>query len=260
MPEIINQIINFSGLGNTDNPMHSFGHICINFGSLTNKFHIIPNFDFPYDSIIGNDFLSISNSKIDYTENILVTGDKKLNLKFTELIFTIPPRTETVIECSVTNPEMREELVLDQQPIESLLIANCMFTVKSNNRINISVIIISEYPITIDSTLKLNLTSLNTSDLLPHEINTVSHCNKLQNVYSRTNQVIAQLRISHLNLEETLALHEACAKFSDIFYLPGDKLSFTNASTHQIKTTYSAPIHTKLTGFPNATNMKFKLK
>ena len=47
--------------------------------------------------------------------------------------------------------------------------------------------------------------------------------------------MIAKLRDEHLNKEENKLLREVCVENHDVFYLPGDKLSCTNAARHSIQ-------------------------
>ena len=47
--------------------------------------------------------------------------------------------------------------------------------------------------------------------------------------------MIAKLRDEHLNEEEKKLLREVCVECQDVFYLPGDKLSCTNAARHSIQ-------------------------
>jgi hypothetical protein len=47
--------------------------------------------------------------------------------------------------------------------------------------------------------------------------------------------VIAKLGGEHLNEEEKKLLHEVCLQYQDVFHLPGDKLSCTNAARHTIQ-------------------------
>jgi hypothetical protein len=46
---------------------------------------------------------------------------------------------------------------------------------------------------------------------------------------SRGERVIAKLRTDHINSEEKKSLHELCFDYQDMFFLPGSKLSSTNA-------------------------------
>ena len=52
---------------------------------------------------------------------------------------------------------------------------------------------------------------------------------------SRGERVMAKLRTDHLNSEEKKSLHELCFDYQDVFFLPGDKLSCTNAARHSIQ-------------------------
>lgn len=58
------------------------------------------------------------------------------------------------------------------------------------------------------------------------------------------------LRIQHLNEEEEEAIRELCDEYKDIFYLEGDKLTFTNKIKHEINTGDSQPIHSRSYHYP----------
>jgi hypothetical protein len=45
-----------------------------------------------------------------------------------------------------------------------------------------------------------------------------------------------ELRTDHLNSKERVSLIKICEEYSDVFHLPGDKLSFTTAAEHAIPT------------------------
>ena len=47
--------------------------------------------------------------------------------------------------------------------------------------------------------------------------------------------MIAKLRDKHLNEEEKKLLREVCVEHQDVFYLPGDKMSCSNAARHSIQ-------------------------
>jgi len=66
----------------------------------------------------------------------------------------------------------------------------------------------------------------------------------------RQRRVIAKLRDEHPNGEENKLLREICAEYQDVFYLPGDKLSCTNAARHSIQSEPGVtPINTDPTGY-----------
>jgi len=52
---------------------------------------------------------------------------------------------------------------------------------------------------------------------------------------SRGERVIDKLRDEQLNEEEKKLLREVCVEYQDVFYLPGGKLSCTNAARHPIQ-------------------------
>jgi hypothetical protein len=52
----------------------------------------------------------------------------------------------------------------------------------------------------------------------------------------RFSKLRVELRTDHLSNEEKTSLIKICEEFNDIFYLPGDKLTFTTATEHTIPT------------------------
>lgn len=66
----------------------------------------------------------------------------------------------------------------------------------------------------------------------------------------RARTVSKLLRLEHLSSEEAQHVDQLIKKHSDVFHLPEDKLGFTNAVKHNIKTTTDVPIHTKQYRFP----------
>jgi hypothetical protein len=52
----------------------------------------------------------------------------------------------------------------------------------------------------------------------------------------RNSNLRNELRTNHLSNEERLSLIKICEEFNDIFYLPGDALTFTTATEHTIPT------------------------
>jgi len=52
---------------------------------------------------------------------------------------------------------------------------------------------------------------------------------------SRGQRVIDKVRTDHLNSEEKKSLHEVCFDYQDVFFLPVDKLSCTNAARHTVQ-------------------------
>jgi len=53
---------------------------------------------------------------------------------------------------------------------------------------------------------------------------------------NRLSKLRDELRTEHLNSEERISLVKICEEYNDVFYLPGDKLTFTTAAEHAIPT------------------------
>jgi hypothetical protein len=69
----------------------------------------------------------------------------------------------------------------------------------------------------------------------------------------RERDILAQLRVDHLNAEERKILMGTCSDFSDIFYLPGDRLSSTGVVQHSIIVEAGThPINTRPYRLPEA--------
>jgi hypothetical protein len=67
-----------------------------------------------------------------------------------------------------------------------------------------------------------------------------------QNKKYRGKDVLAKLRLEHLNKEEKEVLENTCLEFQDIFHLPGEKLTATNATRHSITVVPgTVPINTR---------------
>jgi len=71
-------------------------------------------------------------------------------------------------------------------------------------------------------------------------------CNTEFESQDREKEIQTQLRLEHLNTEEKKLLVQTCLDYQDIFYLPGDKLSSTDAARHVINVELGTePINTR---------------
>lgn len=209
---------------------------------IIHKFHVFENLTLPYDGIIGTDLFMTYNAQLNYSTNSFEINEHKAYLIFKEPKLTIKPRSETVIECNVINPDIKEGLILDKKVSEKVIFANSIVKVKPNGCVNVTVVNLSENPVTIKPNFKLKLENV------PNNITLVN--NNFNETSKRTEDVLKLLRTSHLNEEEAESLYEVCSQYSDIFHLPGDRLTCTDAIQHEIITTSSNPINTKSYRFP----------
>ncbi|AAA92249.1 ORF B [Trichoplusia ni TED virus] len=66
----------------------------------------------------------------------------------------------------------------------------------------------------------------------------------------RVDDVLSRLRTDHLNEEEKANLLRLCSRYSDVFYIDGEALTFTNKIKHRIRTTDEVPVYTKSYRYP----------
>jgi hypothetical protein len=252
-------VIKLKGINDTDSYSETLGSFYLKFQLckeiFEHKFHVINDeLNLKYDGIIGTDFLRILNANINYTTKYLSLCGHNLPILFNTPTYIVPARSEAVIECMVSNKKselqnLREALVLDHIISEGVYLANCIVTLKPNNRVNISVLNTTESDVHINE-LKVHLTQIDSSLISETSqsqdiINTISYSPS-----DRINRVLSQIRHEHLNSEERNMLFECCSKYNDIFYLEGDPLTCTSAIQHSINTGNSAPIHVKSYRFP----------
>lgn len=271
-PTVENDILKFKGINDIDTFSETKGKFTLSL-ELENEvkvpyyFHIVDKINLEYDGILGSNFLEWYKASISYGTSKLIIQDNPLyyfNLKTTPLYKghitrVIPPRSEMFIRCNVTNPEIQEGLLLDTKIEECprLYFSRCLVRVDSNNQAVISVlnaseneIILKDIEITLQPVLQIiesdqNTVSLNTADTAkPSSYSTCPYTSE------RESKVQDLIRCDHLNLEEKTRLRNICAKFQDVFYLEGDKLTHTETLQHEIRVTSETPIAVKNYRFP----------
>jgi len=127
-------------------------------------------------------------------------------------------------------------------------IANAIIEIK-NSFATVSVINTNDYPI------KLNDIYIEPESLDNYTIFYLNHWsdtlqNRLQNLES-------QIDTTHMNTEEKSSIIKLCREFNDIFFLPGDTLTMTNAGFHHIPLkTDSQPVNVKSYRLPYSAKME----
>lgn len=147
----------------------------------------------------------------------------------------IPAKTSKLVKLPINSQD--GDVFVPDQIICNCLISDCFTTVRnnrgwveiSNNSPN-DVIFSMDRPVTAEL---FNIESEHT-ELLSR----------------RTQEVLSRLRTDHLNPEELANLKALCARYSDVFYLEGEPLTFTNKIKHRITTTDEIPVHVKSYRYP----------
>lgn len=257
------EIIKLKGLSDNDSYCESIGSIELKFQHrISDKNKIVFDFMFHaiddtinliYDGIIGSDFIQYFKIDVQYSTNTLNLQGHMIPICSTNTSYVLPPRSEMVIECPVLNSTelfgQNEALILDQKICEGVYLANCIVSLKSNNRVNVSVLNTTESEVEIEnfkvhlSPFELPPSSLdNTQQELIHQLSSLN--------IDRSQKVLEQIRCSHLNPQEKKVLMRCISNYTDIFHLDGEFLTHTNVIKHSINTGDAAPIHVKSYRFP----------
>ncbi|KAH9632128.1 hypothetical protein HF086_002635 [Spodoptera exigua] len=108
-----------------------------------------------YDGIIGSNFIQHFKIDIHYSTNTLNLENYKIPIFLSKPSYVIPPRSETVIECPVSNlsevANLKEGLILDHKIRDGVFLANCIVSLKPNNRVNVSILNTTEHEVPIDN-------------------------------------------------------------------------------------------------------------
>lgn len=199
------------------------------------KFYVFKNLPCKAIGILGQDFIKKHKGVIDYDSDTLSlrTGQNKVTLpmNYYQHILNIAPRCE-VIKYLPTRASY--DCVIYPKEIQEGIFLAGVITRPINGKIPIRLMNTTDREVSV-SLNELEVDSLENYDFCKFERPKVS-VERVRKLFS-----ILNLR-SYLNKDEELSIEQICAKYSDIFHLPGDKLSFTN--------TYEQSIHLKENATP----------
>lgn len=270
---------------NISNPIKTICYVYldieINNHLINHCFHVVPdNFPIPFDGLIGNDFIKQFQCHINYEDNLLQfqnfetplyhlespvntlntydnnpipkcslnqTPSEPQNPHANDIILS--PRSETVIKIKIINSHLNEGICPDIHILDDVVICPSIVKVIDNNYALTTVLNSSEKSVKI-SQLDVMLEPLPTNRVQSVSVNHISRNSEQNSLSDRLQKITSLLRIDHLNKEEKSSLLEICHDFSDIFYVEGDQLTFTDAVMHEIHTNSSLPINTKSYRYP----------
>lgn len=195
-----------------------------------------------FDGLIGCDLLQQWRAKIDLNNKLFSTEFANNTIRMYAsgqnnlLEQIISAHSSKIVQVPTTISS--GEIYIEEQVISNCNINECISTAKNNvafleisNHSDNDIIFALSDPIQVQlfNTQSLQLTRL------PRE---------------RTRDVLSQLRTQHLNEEEKCNLLNLCSEYSDIFYIEGEQLTFTNQIKHKINTTDDIPVHSKTYRYP----------
>lgn len=217
----------------------------------------ICNLDIEFDGLLGSDFLEHYNCVIDFNKKELITNFKTIPLlKVTDTLtttntspqkscintITIEPRMEQLckLKCNLKNTDA----LLTGIEKEKVRLPNALVRVDNNGEFITSILNANAISKTI------SFDNLEIEPIDSYSVNNFSRNTTNNDNTHRRSDIVHQLRLEHLNEEEAELIQQLCLDFSDIFYLEGDHLSFTNEIKHTIDTNNSKPVYTKSYRYP----------
>lgn len=213
------------------------------------KFYVLETLRCACSGIIGQDFLMKYDCVIDYEFKTLSLTGKEINNVTIPLQLPpneqdskiiIPSRCEKIFWVDTT--ESKECAVLAKELCKGVFLAS---SIANPRKGKIPVQIIN----TRDSDVCIYNFRPETQDLKGYD-----ECvfEKDEKKPERIRKLLSQLNFEHLNAEERESLENICAKYCDVFYLDGDKLSVSNICKAEIKLKSDAtPVYVKPYRFPH---------
>lgn len=197
---------------------------------LEQGFHVLSdNCSIYADGILGANFLKKFKANINYDNFTLtlIIQDLQytvpLKYKNNSSIYNIPARTEKIMKMET---KVNEEVIIKSEEIsERVFVANSLAK-PINGFLYFSVINTTNENVEIDNII-LNLEKSNNFDIIKF--------GKIgKNESNRSKELLSELNLNGLSGEENSNIKNLCCEFSDIFHLPGDKLTVTNLCKQEI--------------------------
>lgn len=180
------------------------------------------------------------------------TATKPLT-NITNQSYVIQPRSESIVKINILNSPPNsccEGIIPKMKILDEVFLCESLVKVNRDNTAITSILNITEKSVLIKNiSIHVDYVNIENFEQLA-TLNPVSKVNTNNFQSTRLDNITKSLRIEHMNHEETKSIVKICHEFNDIFYIDGDKLTYTDAITHQIPTTYSIPINIKTYRYP----------
>lgn len=212
--------------------------------------YIVPNnFPIAQEGILGSDFLRDATN-INLSEKYVEWRGIKIPFASRETIVA-PARSQSTFYINVSNPQIEVGYVPKLNVCEGVYLGDAIVT-NRQGKAYIRVINTS------DTDRELIIPTIELQEIEQasprgplNDVESRAVClTQRQTAKERTEQVRDLLRLDHLNKEEAEHVKSLIDKNRDLFHLPGEELSHTNAIQHRIVTTDNQPVNTKQYRFP----------
>jgi hypothetical protein len=232
-------------------------------------FHLVnKQVDLIYDGIIGRDLLQKTRAKICYKSKTvtLIAKSQELTKKMLYVdrerkienakSLRLPKRSEVIVKVVVEDGEEGAEGVIDKLEIaEGIYLASSLTKIKGKEVVT-SILNTRETEAVVEVPTvkweKYTPVDPHREDQTPY-MGAISPIEMKKTEQNREGEVLRNLRLDHLNPEEQRVTENTCRDYQDIFYLPGDRLSSTNAIKHTINVVPgTSPINSRPYTLPEA--------
>ena len=214
---------------------------------ISTKFHILNQAtNIPHDGLLGKEFFIEHSACIEYETNTVKLKEisKPLVVYSEETSSSnnlhLKARTEIIVKINILNPEIKEGIVPNTKIKEGVYLSRAFVKVNNNNEAYATILNTR----TTDQTIEPITVRLEKASKQCFQIKSLEPRHKRKSIISN------HLRLEHLNEEEKTSTVKICESYSDIFHLPGDYLSSTEAIEHKINTINENPIYTKTYRYP----------
>lgn len=232
--------------------LESLGYIFLNLSyngvSFREKFYVFKNLSCSASGILGDNFLKRNRAILDYSNNTLQlfsdddsqSVSVKINSKG-RYRHSIPPRCEVI---KYIPTAIYEDCVVLSNEIQSGVFIAGLISKPHQGSIPVRILNTTNKEVNLDFS-DLQILSLSSFDVC-------NFANETRSV-DRVKALFKLLNVSNLNKEERESIANICAKYADVFHLPGDKLSVTNLMSHNITLKDNvAPVYVKPYRLPHA--------
>lgn len=221
------------------------------------KFYIFEKLPCRSDGILGQDFFNKFNTvQYDLKNSVLTLHDNENKYssklystpKISTKVLTIPARSESIHYIHAQNVN-QDCVILPRQLQENILLASTIVTPKENI-IPIKILNTSNQDVEIP-VFTPELDFLHNYEICTFEKNESSS--------SRASKLFSLLKLDHIQPNDRETIQAICAKYADIFQLPGDKLTTTNVYEQSITLKPNTkPVYTKQYRIPNSTKSELE--
>lgn len=192
------------------------------------KFYVFNSLQCHTDGIIGRNFLEKYKAKLDYEQNTLDLSNQGTNIILNlntsaGQILVLPARCESI---QYVETGLEEEcVVLPGELCQGVFVAG-VIAQPENGKVPVKILNTRESEVQLRNCLP-KTEKFSNYDCCQFSAQNIS--------VNRVKQLFDMLKLTYLNNEEKNSIESLCAKFADIFHMPGDKLSVSNLYKQSIQ-------------------------